>query len=1571
MRKEYILVLVLLFPVALTSNGSDVQTTESNDFEEIEQDVEYIQSDLTAHGPIAIHSDLDFELQGWPGQGTPESPYTISNLSISTYSSSCIRIENTRSHFKVIDCAISSLNYYDGMYFMNVTNGNVVSCGFKQCPNAIAVTYSTHVNIANVMVQSDCYRDFYFVGVENSCVLNSTFHSSSGPYLHSCSNSTIMQNAFYRSQGGLRIVDCLQMAITQNAFTYSCINIAGYGSDYYNQTITENTINGKQIGYFYDIHGQTIVGDYGSLLLYYCSGLIVTSLDFADVMYGIDCRYSPGCVFSDIRMDEGGTALYIYESDSAAIDSCTLSVSSNCISLQYSDHSNIRNCVANSGSESVYSYRSDDLIIRDNLFETKSPRGIYLGYSINCLISNNIITVQSSTSDSASDAIYFSYMQDSDVVNNTLVNGELEISGDVNYWNHHVEDNSVDGKPLVYYFSLSDSLIEGGVYGEILAANCTDTVFTDIVLENASSGFHISCSTNCSITDMVLANTQSGICIDQSDEIVVKDVRIENNLRAVDILDSDNCTMGNITATENRRGVCIHYSSSIVVTNCNLLSSQEYGAYIYSSQNINFTHNNVESISDNDAISMSNCEGSTISYCNISTSSGIGIRITGNNVTISGNFITNSYEAIYIRYSMHVSIQNNTLENNNIGCYAYHASNCSFSENTIAGNDWYSIELSYSSYCKISKNQVVLNEIGLYIRYSDNNTVTNNNVTLNRRYGIGIYSGEENTLFSNTISRGLDGTAYDEGADNTWDNGLDTGNYWSDYNGSLTYQIRGNANSTDRYPMLAEDTAPPMIIGPDDFGFEYRASSYGPYLIWKASDYNPSSMTIICNGIVDTSGPWNGDWIDLSLQTLKPGFYNYTLLVSDTSGRSASDTVFVDVWTNPDAIVIISNQDFISQGWPGTGTAENPYVVADLNISVATSCILLEDTQSYVRIQNCTLSSPSQDIGNGIWLENAQNVQIKDCTVYKKEIGILARQSSVEIRNSHVFDNSAGIVIDHCALGYLEGNIVSHNGRISSSLMYASGGIYITYSPSAVLRSNIIEYNLPFGVLIAYGNAKVLDNALVDNGFFFSYYDSTQSPSPALFEENTVNGKAFGYFRGKSNLELSGDDYGQLILIDCEEVVIRGGLFTASLGCLISYCENCLFEDVTMRNNSLYGMAVLYSQNILIRSSNFIANAFTGAYCSECVNVTMENCIFADNCFESDYYLYQALVLYNCRDCSVLNNTVFRNNFGGIYAYRVYNSSVLDNIVCSNLGPGMRIRNPLYSQDEIETGITLYGNSIGWNYEDAIDESAINHWDNGIDEGNAWSTYSGAGSYIVPGSSETVNSDSYPMILSDQDVPVIEDLTSAQVECGNAHITWNCYDSNPVLFKVRVNGSYFDIGIWRDSSLTVDVSKLKPGIYDIEIIVYDMPGNNATDHIVVTVTDTTAPYWDPTPTDQYVEYDTPFSHQVSASDNDRIDYYLLQGSEDFTIDANGLITNATFLASGNHSITVRAYDPSGNYCQATFNVRVLEQETSTTTDTTTPTDHGDIVVIVVVIVVIIGGVMAAIFIFIFIRRRPQ
>jgi large repetitive protein len=124
--------------------------------------------------------------------------------------------------------------------------------------------------------------------------------------------------------------------------------------------------------------------------------------------------------------------------------------------------------------------------------------------------------------------------------------------------------------------------------------------------------------------------------------------------------------------------------------------------------------------------------------------------------------------------------------------------------------------------------------------------------------------------------------------------------------------------------------------------------------------------------------------------------------------------------------------------------------------------------------------------------------------------------------------------------------------------------------------------------------------------------------------------------------------------------------------------------------------------------------------------------------------------------------------------------------------------------------------------------------------------------------------------------------------------------------------------------LITNLTDVPVGIYSIEIRAYDVDSNYCSANITITITDTTAPTWDQTPTDQVVEFGVSFRYDVNASDLQGISTYWLNDTNYFDIDSTGLVTNATIVPVGIYSLGLRVYDVDNNYCSANIAITIVD-----------------------------------------------
>lgn len=104
------------------------------------------------------------------------------------------------------------------------------------------------------------------------------------------------------------------------------------------------------------------------------------------------------------------------------------------------------------------------------------------------------------------------------------------------------------------------------------------------------------------------------------------------------------------------------------------------------------------------------------------------------------------------------------------------------------------------------------------------------------------------------------------------------------------------------------------------------------------------------------------------------------------------------------------------------------------------------------------------------------------------------------------------------------------------------------------------------------------------------------------------------------------------------------------------------------------------------------------------------------------------------------------------------------------------------------------------------------------------------------------------------------------------------------------------------------------------------------------ISDTIAPIWSITPTNQEVMEGEIFSYQVRALDASGIEGYAVNNTMNFTISPVGLITNLTSLTPGIYGLNVSVWDAHDNLAFRIITITILPESATTTTGTESGTN---------------------------------
>ena len=258
--------------------------------------------------------------------------------------------------------------------------------------------------------------------------------------------------------------------------------------------------------------------------------------------------------------------------------------------------------------------------------------------------------------------------------------------------------------------------------------------------------------------------------------------------------------------------------------------------------------------------------------------------MTNNSRIINEEVRENANYGIYCTNTYFIEVEDCQVEDNgNNGIYFYSSFNGSIIHNEVNRNDY--------------------DGISIWVSYGFN--VMNNTVTENHNYGILLHHFcENNTIYGNIISDNSVGNGYDYESENSWDDGISKGNFWSDYIGPGPYYLDGPGNNLDNFP-----------IGPDVVlelhnDVSFNVGNPTAVITWITFSSTPDYFIVYKQGAILISGSWSGEDVAALVDTADIGLYNYTVFLNSTTGYSKTDTVMVTIYDNAPTIDSPSDRSY-------------------------------------------------------------------------------------------------------------------------------------------------------------------------------------------------------------------------------------------------------------------------------------------------------------------------------------------------------------------------------------------------------------------------------------------------------------------------------------------------------------------------------------------------------------------------------------------------------------------------------------------------------------------------------------
>ncbi|MBS3794475.1 MAG: right-handed parallel beta-helix repeat-containing protein [Candidatus Thorarchaeota archaeon] len=378
-------------------------------------------------------------------------------------------------------------------------------------------------------------------------------------------------------------------------------------------------------------------------------------------------------------------------------------------------------------------------------------------------------------------------------------------------------------------------------------------------------------------------------------------------------------------------------------------------------------------------------------------------------------------------------------------------------------------------------------------------------------------------------------------------------------------------------------------------------------------------------------------------------------------------------YENHEPIVISSNHDFERQGWPGSGTQEDPYIIEGFNITAYSNSVLISDTTAYFEIRECHLSTKSPETSKCVYFEDAKHGRLRDCRIQSGSV-YLSQSTNITIENNVATETSRAFVLWDSANCTILDN-AAHSCSGTSFLLYSSEncilsnntasngsacGFYLLASHGCRLLNNTAVNNAEYNIYLDSRRCELLNNTLVGKGL--QLRGDVTDDWIHVMENNTVDGMPIKYLKTINGTIFGGQEYGQIILANCTNCNLHDAAFSVDSAAIqAGYSKNCLFENIT------------------------ISDARTAVYLSHCHECNFTNSRIT-NC------TLDGFSVSNSNYCQFANNNISGSGFG-------FHSDLSDN--CS-LVNNTFVENEIAISLEYATGTTIENNTLSRNGQGCV-----------------------------------------------------------------------------------------------------------------------------------------------------------------------------------------------------------------------------------------------------------------------------
>ena len=1140
----------------------------------------------------------------------------------------------------------------------------------------------------------------------NTIENNSIHDNNVGIYLNGGGSNTLTNNTVSDNSYGIRMYHSSDSTLRDNDMSGNTYNldVLAWSLDGYTHDIdTSNTVNGKPVYYLVGESGMVIdsSSNAGYVGVINSSNIVIRDLTLKNNYQGALFAYTSGSRIENVDASKNCYGIYMYQSSGNTLTNNHMTDNSYGMDLQQS-------------SSNAISYNN----------ASRNGYGIYIFYSPYNSLTNNV------------------------AVDNSQYGLYVFGNEDEHYNNQIPASNTVNGKPVYYYYGLNNQVIQNLETTHLTVAGSTNVVIKDNNI-SGGDGIHLARSGGSSIRDNDISDNYCGIQLHSSDDIITENTISNNRYGVLASGHSSNQIQSNVLNSNWYYGIYLSQTSGNTVSG-NTISNSRYGGSIgmyYSSDN---------TISGNTISDSSYCDGdggicvwyspnNTLAGNTITTQS-CGLWVDGylddhfNNAIDTSNTVNG--KPVYYYYNIHsqticnldashltvacssdVTITDNSISGGD-GIHLAYTDDSTVSANTVNSNVWYGMYLDESYRNEFTDNTISNNDAGVYVDRSSENEFTDNLVLSNHGNGISLSYSQSNEFTNNTISNNDDSGIY---LSYSQSNILSDNEVYSNLYGIRLYDSQSNIRRHN------------SILG----------GCYGIYLYGLSSNNRLYHNNLLYNTYTNAYDYGSNHWYN---ETTGNYWDDYTGVDADDngigdvpyniSGGSNQDPYPLMEpydWEMPDPKTIYVDDDFaddpanhkwdtINEGlddafYNDTIIVHNGTYTEHVQISmpvrlVGTDMPVVNHSTIQVSADGCTLDG-FRVISGDIRVYSDENA-ISNNTMSGDYCGIsLSSSSNNTLRNNvmAVFEVDGGLLPDYIhdidTSNMVDGKpiyyLVNAESRVIDST--SDAGYVAAINSSGITVRDLTMRNSSQGVLFYHTNDSRIENV----GIYNSGYGIMLGDSHGNYVANNTMNSTYGF---AIRLSSSSDNTLQSNTVNS---TYEAAIYLYSSG------DNLLVGNTV---NQTGGVAVfLDSSGGNTLESNSVNSDYLGILVIGYSREDYNNSIDTSNTLNEKpihyyYDLHGAIIqgldtthlTVACSDnVTIRNNNIMAGDL--VFLPFLNDSTITGNTVQDNY-----LGTYLYTLSSNNT--LYYNNFIDNTGGNAYDEGIYNQWDSGS-AGNYWSDYAG------------------------------------------------------------------------------------------------------------------------------------------------------------------------------------------------------------------------------------------------------